>query len=293
MEFEAFAARKQTVEKSSSHAAHRRRLMRTKSSLTASVIQHTDLDPTKWSVEEVCGWIEDVAGERWVEPFAVNEILGADLMEMGVRELSLFVEDAAACAVILEGIKNLSKRTVRPSVALAGSASSSLPSSTSSSSLTSISSSAPSTEDVAIKISPRPPQSSSSTSSLSTSNTDPHPYKSGNAVPKSPSLTEIGSHPSGIHPTNGLASHIPLRPPPPCPRKMEGHNLVSPRGRLSPSPTPVHQPDEEGEKREGGEGVCEQIHPNDEENEERHGHGPAPPKPPKKPARISVVIPPC
>lgn len=70
-----------------------------------------DQDPSKWSVNEVCEWIADLVGPEWVIPFMDNQILGADLLEMGTHELSLFVRDVVVCANVYAGIQNLRQVT--------------------------------------------------------------------------------------------------------------------------------------------------------------------------------------
>ena len=64
-------------------------------------------DPSTWSGREVCYWVAQVAGSKWVEPFAENHILGADLVDMVVDELMLFVDDEIICTRIHREMKKL------------------------------------------------------------------------------------------------------------------------------------------------------------------------------------------
>ena len=65
-------------------------------------------NPSKWSVEEVCEWVAKIIGSEFVQPFADNLILGADLVDMGNREISLFVgQGDDNCAKLQKGISSL------------------------------------------------------------------------------------------------------------------------------------------------------------------------------------------
>jgi hypothetical protein len=78
--------------------------------LRGAVMNHSvDMDPFKWSVWDVCEWVEGLVGPGWKEPFLANHILGTDLMEMGLQELSIFIEDESVCGVIFIGIGQLKK----------------------------------------------------------------------------------------------------------------------------------------------------------------------------------------
>jgi hypothetical protein len=63
--------------------------------------------PTKWSVVDVCSFIELVVGPQWVEAFMENQVLGADLVTMERHELSLFVEDEKVCEDLYTAICRL------------------------------------------------------------------------------------------------------------------------------------------------------------------------------------------
>ena len=65
------------------------------------------MDPVKWSVDDVCKWVDSVAGSEWAEIFETNSILGADLLDMDVKELSLILEDEEVSEMIHMGICQL------------------------------------------------------------------------------------------------------------------------------------------------------------------------------------------
>jgi regulator of replication initiation timing len=72
-----------------------------------SLSEMSNLDPYKWSVDDVCEWVVELVGVKWKEPFHANQILGADLMEMSVTELSIFVDDWGVCTTIYSALQRL------------------------------------------------------------------------------------------------------------------------------------------------------------------------------------------